>query len=451
MIGAGARLASMSDLIWQEQCRPGWDYDGFRKEAVAFNLRSEVLNRKEATMMKGIACLLLAVSTMLPAQTRYVHADGKNLVTPDGRLLLLRGTSLGNWLEPEGYMFGFKGGPQSPREIETFFNELAGPEASAEFWHAYRDAYVTEEDIRFLRDTGANTIRVPLHYKFFSPGNNEGFALLDRVVGWAAKYHLYVILDMHCAPGGQTGTNIDDSWNYPWLFESAEAQNQLISIWKRIAEHYRKNPTVLGYDLLNEPIPHFPELKKYNAALEPLYKRVTAAVREVDPNHVIILGGAQWDTNFDVFGAPFDSNLMYSFHKYWMPPNREAIQPYLNFRDRYKVPIWLGESGENNDVWVRDFRTVVEKDEINWTFWTYKRMAATSAFVSWKKPANWDEIVAFAKTSGRSGEAEKQIAARPLQEHIKEAMHDLLENVRLEHCQINPGYIEALGLKVPEK
>jgi hypothetical protein len=134
-----------------------------------------------------------------------------------------------------------------------------------------------------------------------------------------------------------------------------------------------------------------------------------------------------------------------------MPPNREAIQPYLNFRDRYKVPIWLGESGENNDVWVRDFRTVVEKDEINWTFWTYKRMAATSAFVSWKKPANWDEIVAFAKTSGRSGEAEKQIAARPLQEHIKEAMHDLLENVRLEHCQINPGYIEALGLKVPEK
>jgi len=100
-------------------------------------------------------------------------------------------------------MFGFKGGPESPREIEGFFNELVGPEASAEFWRAYRDAYVTEDDIRFLRDTGANSIRIPLHYKFFTPGNEEGFALLDRVVGWAARYHLYVILDMHCAPGAR--------------------------------------------------------------------------------------------------------------------------------------------------------------------------------------------------------------------------------------------------------
>jgi hypothetical protein len=409
---------------------------------------------KAMKMMKRIPCLLLAVSTFLgahflPAQSHFVHADGTHLAAPNGQTLLLRGTSLGNWLEPEGYMFGFKGGPQSPREIEEFFNELVGHEAARDFWRSYRDAYVTEEDIRFLRDTGANSIRIPLHYKFFSPGNDEGFALVDRVVGWAAKYHLYVILDMHCAPGGQTGTNIDDSWSYPWLFESAEAQNQLIIIWKRIAEHYRNNPTVLGYDLLNEPIPHFPELKKYNAALEPLYKRVTTAIRQVDKNHVIILGGAQWDSNFDVFGPPFDLNAMYTFHKYWMPPNQQAIQPYVDFRDRYKVPIWLGESGENNDGWVRDFRVVVEKEEINWTFWTYKRMAATSAFVSWPKPANWDEIVAFAKMSGRTGDAEKQIAARPSDDHIKAAMHELLENVRFEHCHVNQGYIEALGLKTP--
>jgi aryl-phospho-beta-D-glucosidase BglC (GH1 family) len=412
----------------------------------------EKLERKDdMKMMKWFACHLFAVATLLPAQTSFVHASGKDLVTPYGHPLLLRGTSLGNWLEPEGYMFGFNGGPQSPREIEELFNELAGPEAAAEFWRNYRAAYVTEDDIRFLRDTGANSIRVPLHYKFFMPGNEEGFTLLDRVVGWAAKYHLYLILDMHCAPGGQTGTNIDDSWSYPWLYESPEAQNQLISIWKRIAEHYRKNPTVLGYDLLNEPIPHFPELKKYNAALEPLYRRVTAAIRQVDRNHVIILGGAQWDTNFEVFGPPFDSNVMYTFHQYWMSPTREAIRPYLDFRDRYEVPIWLGESGENNDGWVRDFRTVLEKDEVSWAFWPYKKMAAESAFVSWQNPANWDEIVAYAKASGRSGDAEKQIAARPSQDHIQAAMRDLLENVRLEHCRVNQAYIEALGLKAPEK
>jgi len=257
MIGAGARLASMSDLIWQEQCRPGWDYDGFRKEAVAFNLRSEVLNRKEATMMKGIACLLLAVSTMLPAQTRYVHADGKNLVTPDGRPLLLRGTSLGNWLEPEGYMFGFKGGPQSPREIETFFNDWLDPRrlrssGTPTATHTLqRRTFVfcaTRERMRSVCLCITNSFR---------PGITRICAA--RPCGWVGSEVSPLRDSGHALRSRRTnGTNIDDSWNYPWLFESAEAQNQLISIWKRIAEHYRKNSTVLGYDLLNEPIPHFP-------------------------------------------------------------------------------------------------------------------------------------------------------------------------------------------------
>ena len=78
-------------------------------------------------------------------------------------------------------------------------------------------------------------------------------------------------------------------------------------------DHYHDKPTVLGYDLLNEPIPHFPQLRKYNADLEPLYKRIAAAIREMDTHHVLILGGAQWDTNFSVFGPPFDKNVMYTF------------------------------------------------------------------------------------------------------------------------------------------
>ena len=74
-------------------------------------------------------------------------------------------------------------------------------------------------------------------YRFFEPGNEEGFALLDRVIGWAREDHLYVILDMHCAPGGQTGANIDDSWGYPWLYEDEASQQQAMDVWKRIAAH----------------------------------------------------------------------------------------------------------------------------------------------------------------------------------------------------------------------
>ena len=166
-------------------------------------------------MTKSLAVLLLAISSTLSAQGGFVSTHGRDLIAPDGTVLHLKGTNLGNWLEPEGYMFQLEGGPQSPREIEDLVNELIGPEEATQFWIRYRDAYITEDDIRFLHQAGLNSIRIPMHSKYFVPGDDEGFRLLDRVIGWARKYHMYVVLDMHCAPGGQTGTNIDDSWDYP--------------------------------------------------------------------------------------------------------------------------------------------------------------------------------------------------------------------------------------------
>jgi endoglucanase len=380
----------------------------------------------------------------------YAHTSGGELVDGDGHPLYLRGINLGNWLEAEGYMFHFDHGPQSPREIEELTNELLGPAEAAQFWREYRDKYITRDDIEFLRKTGFNSVRIPIDYRFFVPGDSEGFTLLDRVVGWAQDAGLYVVIDMHCAPGGQTGTNIDNSWGYPWLYESAESQQQTLDIWKSIAEHYRDSKTVLGYDLLNEPIPHYPELQIYNAQLEPLYRRIVAVVREVDHHHVVILGGAQWDSNFKVFGPPFDSNAMYTLHKYWMSPEQASVQQYVDFRERYHVPIWLGESGENKDEWIAQFVTVLEKNNIGWAFWPYKKMDATSSVVAFSRPRYWDEIVAFAKTGGGTGNAEKQIAQRPPMDHIHAAFADLLKNIEFANCTKNPGYLQALGLSAQQ-
>jgi hypothetical protein len=393
----------------------------------------------------------LAVAAAFPriasAQSRFVRAKGKELVGPDGDPLRLRGINLGNWLVQEGYMFLLDGGPQSAREIEDFTSELIGPDEAAAFWTSYRRAYITPADINFIRRSGFNSVRIPLHWKFFVAGGN-GFELLRPILDACRNEKLWAILDLHCAPGGQTGTNIDDSYGYPMLFESATSQDKLAEVWVRIAKEYRDDPIVLGYDLLNEPIPHFPQLRKYNARLEPLYKKVTQAIREVDRNHVVILGGAQWDTNFDVFGRPFDSNLLYQLHKYWMTPDVASIQPFLSFRDRYNVPIWLGETGENTDEWIGQFRTLLEQHNIGWCFWPYKKMVKTSCVVSVKKPSNWDEVVKLGAAASGTGNAEKRIAARPSLETCRAALQELLSNVQLAQCSVNQGYLQALGLNV---
>ncbi len=345
------------------------------------------------------------------AQSGFVRVQGKELIGADGKLLLLRGINLGNWLVPEGYMFRFDHGPQSAREIDVLFRDLAGPDATDRFWREWRENYISKGDIEFIRKSGFNSVRIPLHHALFVE-NGAGFPLLDRAVRWCRDAGLLVILDLHAAPGGQTGTNIDDSWGYPWLFESPKAQEETIALWRRLAARYKDDPAVLGYDLLNEPIPHFPNLQKYNPLLEPFYKRLVAAVREVDKNHVVILGGAQWDSNFKVFGPPFDKNSMYSFHKYWTEPTRKVIEEYLDYRDRYSVPVWLGESGENSDDWIAKFTRTLEDNQVGWCYWPYKKMDQTSSVVTFAMPAHWEAIVAYAKLPPGAGEAEKRVAVR---------------------------------------
>jgi endoglucanase len=214
-----------------------------------------------------------------------------------------------------------------------------------------------------------------------------------------------------------------------------------------LATHYRDEPAVLGYDLLNEPIPHFPKLAPLNPTLEPLYQKLTAAIRKVDVHHTLFLGGAQWDSNFSIFGKPFDTNVAYTFHKYWTKTDESVIQPYLDFRARYDVPIWLGESGENTDEWITQFVKTLEKNDIGWAFWPYKKMEKSSAVVSIIPPADWGKIIEFAKLPRGTGQVEDRLKARPEQETISRAFAELLERVRLEKCRVNEGYLKALGMK----
>ena len=110
--------------------------------------------------------LLFAVPPTAGGRAKFVTVRGREFVAPDGRVLFLKGINLGNWLLPEGYMFKFKSA-NSPRRIEAVLNQLVGEEEARRFWKAYLDNYVTFEDIRFIKQAGFNSVRVPFNYRLF--------------------------------------------------------------------------------------------------------------------------------------------------------------------------------------------------------------------------------------------------------------------------------------------
>lgn len=395
---------------------------------------------------------LICFFNLTAQQQKFITTKGKEIIGVDGKPFLIRGTNLGNWLVPEGYMFKFNK-TSSAKLINESFNQLIGPVATRAFWKKYLDNYITEADIHYLKSTGINSIRIPFNYRLFTnedymggEGEARGFALLDKVIGWCKKEVLYVLLDMHCAPGGQTGDNIDDSDGYPFLYESKENRALTTTIWTKIAKRYKNETIIIGYDLLNEPIPHFADTAKFNPMLEPLYKEITKAIRAVDKNHIVFLGGAQWDSNFGMFGIPFDSKAVYTFHKYWTDTTTAVIQDYIYFRNKYNVPIYCGETGENKDAWVGGFRNTLEKNNIGWHYWPYKKLNNESGFVTFKMPQFYDQVIQFADTTRSSFDEIRKV--RPVKAaEIKTAMEGFLTNCQFKNCTVNKGYIKALGLK----
>lgn len=373
----------------------------------------------------------------------FLKASGRNIVDEKGNAVILRGVGLANWLVPEGYMLKFEGKYDRPRTINELIVDLVGENDAREFWSAYRKNYIAEIDIKTIATLGFNHIRVPFHYNLFVPEDSpsawegDGFKLLDDLIDWCGKYGLYVILDMHCAPGGQTGANIDDSVNdQPRLWMDETNKQKTVDVWRRIAEHYKDNPTVIGYDLLNEPIPS--QFSQYNEQLIPLYKRIVSAIREVDNKHIIFLEGADWANNFRVFPEPFDSNVVYSFHRYVGKVNKYDVRPYLRLAEKHNVPLWCGEIGENNNQWYYTCMQLFEDYNIGWCFWPWKKVRSNSGIYSIEKSAGYDAIIRYTEGGPKPPRAEAQ-----------RALDGFLTNLELENCVENSAVVQSLLKTIP--
>jgi hypothetical protein len=324
----------------------------------------------------------------------FVHRDGKALVDSTGKSIQLQGVNLGGWLLWEGWIWGGKFKSQST--IFSSIESVIGKDSAAKFRdYVYRN-YISEEDIKEISRQGFNVVRVPFNNRIFDTVscNAIGWEILDSLLKWCGKYHVYAVLDMHAAPGGQNPYFIADP-EKTILWKSEIDKQKTVSLWKKIADRYKNNSFVAGYDLLNEPV-----ISKDQDLLS-MYQRIIAGIREVDKNHLVILEGNSFAKKFTFFKSLPDENMCFSFHVYtWFggqPSNK--IKPYMDFANKLNAPMWCGEWGENTFDVIKQTEQVFATEKSNmcgWCFWTWKKVPNNYITLNgvivndnWKTFINW--------------------------------------------------------------
>jgi beta-glucanase (GH16 family) len=315
----------------------------------------------------------------------FLQTDGKKIVNSSGEEVLLRGVGPGGWQIMEGYMMQTSGFAGAQHEIKEKLIELMGEANTETFFSEWRANHFTQRDVDSLAAWGYNSIRIPMHYNLFTlpiedepvAGENTwietGFELIDNVLEWSAPHNMYVILDMHATPGGQgAGSEINDyDPDKPSLWESQENRDKLVALWTRIAERYKDNEWIGGYDLINET--HW-DLGPQNTLLRDIYEDITDGIRGVGDNHILFIEGNWYANDFSGLTPAWDDNIVYSFHKYWSYNDTASIQWVLDLRDEHNVPLWMGEAGENSNTWFTDAISLFENNNIGWAWWTMRKI-----------------------------------------------------------------------------
>jgi endoglucanase len=357
-----------------------------------------------------------------PAQAQgYLKAQGKNIINDKGQNVLLRGIGLGGWMLQEGYMLGISAEGQQQYRIRQRIDSLIGPAATQEFYDTWLANHTTRADIDSLRSWGFNSVRLPMHYNLFTlpvekepvAGQNtwltKGFEMVDSLLAWCAANKIYLILDLHAAPGGQgNDLNISDrDPSLPSLWDSEANRNKTIALWKKLAQRYANKAWIGAYDILNEPNYGFEDpadrngLKETkNEPLKKLLVDITKAIRAVDKNHIIVIEGNGWGNNYNGMLPPWDDNMVLSFHKYWNKNDQASIQNIIKIRDQYTVPVWLGETGENSNVWFAQAVNLLEANNIGWAWWPLKKLGANNP-LQIRSNLNYQDVLNYWNGKGK--------------------------------------------------
>lgn len=424
------------------------------QEYMVFNIKKIIVMKMiELALLTGILLLSLNVK----GENKFLHASGKVIKDRQGNEVLLRGMGLGGWMLQEGYMLETSrfAGPQ--HQIRNTIEKTVGTEAMLAFYEDWLENYFTRQDVDSMAAWGFNSLRLPMHYNLFTlPIEDEpvtgqdtwlekGFVMVDSLLAWCETNQMYLILDLHAAPGGQgKDANISDyDPEKPSLWESVENRRKTISLWKKLADRYKDEPWMGGYDIINEPNWDFDNAGNKNGCnceknelLWSFYAEAIKGIREVDQNHLVIIEGNCWGNNYKNMPHPntFDNNLVMSFHKYWNYNRLEEIQYILDYRDQYNVPVWLGESGENSNTWFTNAIALLEAHQIGWAWWPYKKINSVTGTVTIPKTEGYQNLLDYWNGNGN----------QPTPEQATIWLMEQAEKMKLNNCIIRYDVIDAM-------
>ncbi len=310
-----------------------------------------------------------------------------------GRPIRLRGIGLGNWLNLEHFMLGI---PGTESEIRAAIETIYGPTSAQRFWDSYCSTYTADADLEFVRALGLNSLRIPINFSRFGL-EDDNVAIestlqeLDRALAIATQCGLLVIIDLHAAPGGQNPDwHCDNATGAAGFWQNDGHRNRVVRFWERLASYYCDNTTVAGYDLLNEPC----FLDDANGSvLVGFYEACIAAIRRVDPHHIIFIEGNRYARDFSMFQRNLDDQIAYSLHYYpflQIPNELRAPNAAVTLRERLfaetslaqlvndlQKPIWCGETGHalhlsDSAPVLLQFLGMLEELNVSWALWPLK-------------------------------------------------------------------------------
>ena len=386
----------------------------------------------------------LLLLTFQASSQSYLKADGKNIVNENGETVILRGMGLGGWMLQEGYMLQTAGFANAQYKIRNSVEALIGKADTDLFYEAWLANHVRKADIDSLKAWGFNSVRLPMHYNLYTlpieeepvAGENtwltKGFELTDSLISWCKQNEMYVILDLHAAPGGQgRDEGISDyDTSKPSLWESAANQAKTVALWKKLAETYVNEPWIGGYDLINETNWEM----NNNAPLKKIYLEITEAIREVDTKHIIFIEGNWFANDFTNLTPPWEDNLVYSPHKYWSVNDQASIQWVLDLQREHNVPLYFGEWGENSNPWFRDAIDLFESNGIGWAVWPMKKIESIAGPLSIVKTPEYQTLLDYWNGTG----------AKPSASFAKAALMGITEGLKIENCIYQKDVIDAM-------